>query len=217
MKTKKYLRKAREYYIENDLDGAMISLSYAYALGSDIAAISLNNVIDMNLDVSDKNTPKIGTLRLLLPEKQTKFSINSFLLYQTANAYYFTVLADSLYQKMIFPMNMNELYKTGNVARKILELERIQKDPELNTNKKYTARLKKAVENNTIQVIESNSNAYNLYSKSYKSRKDLYSLYSMAYMQEYGLGVEKNLVQANQKYKEVFKGGFGKLFAPKSK
>jgi hypothetical protein len=38
MKTKQYLRKAREKYVNNDLDGALMNLTYSYAMGSDIAA-----------------------------------------------------------------------------------------------------------------------------------------------------------------------------------
>ena len=45
MKSKKILKKARNSYLDNDIDGALIQLTYAYAMGSDIAALGIMNII----------------------------------------------------------------------------------------------------------------------------------------------------------------------------
>lgn len=215
MKTKSYLKQSREKYIDNDIEGSLISLSYAYTMGSDVAAVSILNMIEMNLDRSDPRTPKLGTFRLVLPEEQTNFLLNSFLLSLSSNAYYFSVLADSLYQNMIFPVDMKELYKSGNVAGTILDYQNIARSQDPNLPASEKKQLESALKTGLVQNIESRKNSYRLYERSYAARQDMYSLYSMGYMQEHGLGVEKNLKEAHEKYKVVLKKGFSQLFGSK--
>ena len=50
MKSKGLLKKARKMYVEDDIDGSVIELAKALALGSEVAALSLQFMLSANLN-----------------------------------------------------------------------------------------------------------------------------------------------------------------------
>lgn len=212
MKTKSILKEAREKYLENDIETAVLNLASAYSLGSDIAAKSLLNILEMNIDNSNSLSPKIQTFKLLMPVEQTKVTLNSFLLFDTASSHYLTKLADSFYQGLVFPDKISELYRSGNVAGTLLKLQKSKDRLSKGELKTLNSLIKKGI----VSKIEPYKNSYKLYKLSYEIQEDLYSLSAMAYMEEQGLGVEKNLASAFEKYQLVLIKGSKKLFGQNS-
>lgn len=211
MKSKDTLKKARRMYVQDDIDATLIELAKAIAIGSDVAMLSLQNILYQNLVEESEYVKKLGTFRLLLPPEHTRLRLNLSLLYQTGSASLFSKIADDIYQKMIFPIKMPELYKTGSVLRYIAKFQKIAQADEHSTDKKLLKKLDELVDDCVLQKVESRKNAYSMYKKSYESIRDSYSLYSMAFMEEQGLGVKLDRKSAIQRYSEVLRSGLKKL------
>ena len=211
IKSKDILKKSRRMYTQDDIDGSMIELAKAIAIGSDVAMLSMQNILAQNLIEDSEHVKKLGTFRLLMPQEHTRLRLNLGLLFQTGSPSLFSKIADDIHQSLLFPIQIPELYKSGNVFRYITEYQKIANQGDKIEDKKLGRKLQQLIDTCVVQKIESRINSYNLYKKSYFSIKDSYSLYSMAFMEENGLGIKSDRKSAIQRYTLVLKNGFRKL------
>ena len=167
--------------------------------------------MSQNLEDESDHVKKIGTFRLLLPPEHTRLRLNLNLLQLTGSANLFSKIADDIYQKLIFPIKIPEIYKSGSVLRYVARFQKFAQLSDQRVDPKMRKKLDELVDNCVLQKVESRKNSYNLYRKSYESIKDSYSLYSMAFMEERGLGVQPDNNSAIRRYREVLTSGFRKL------